>query len=68
MTLVLLGRRVGEAFEVRSEFGVFAPVAEGRMRAVVIPHPSGRNLLMNDPEIRALVGRTLRTSVCAPGC
>lgn len=55
---VLLGRKVGDAFGARGEFFDWTEV-DG-VGVAVIPHPSGRNLLMNDPAVRAQVGRIIR--------
>lgn len=55
---VLLGRRVGEAFGARGEF--FEWTELDGLAAVVIPHPSGRNLLWNNPGTADAAGRALR--------
>lgn len=68
-TIVLLGRRVAAAFALGEyEFGrpvVVPPLLPGAVvsRIVVLPHPSGRNLLMNDPATREMVGAALRMAV-----
>lgn len=60
--VLLLGRRVADAFDVGDAdyFDWRGGSVEGLPRIVVLPHPSGRNLLLNDPGIRDRVGRTLR--------
>ena len=57
---VLLGSRVQLAFEGPLNFSVTS-VAGGRGKIVMVslPHPSGRNLMWNDPETRARVPRIL---------
>lgn len=59
---VLLGRRVSAAAGIP-----MSPFFEWREAlgkpAVVIPHPSGRNLLYNDPEERVRAGRSLWEAV-----
>lgn len=56
---VLLGKRVAAAFGVgHVDFYRVVRLAVGT--AVVIPHPSGRNLLLNSPETRERIGRALR--------
>lgn len=51
--LVLVGRRVGNAFGVRTDYLEWT-TAHGH-RAIVVPHPSGVNRWWNDPknEVRA---------------
>lgn len=68
-SVVLLGRRVAAAFGLvdvdffawRGGGGVAMP------RVVVLPHPSGRNLLLNEPRTRERIGRALREAVDGPG-
>lgn len=58
--IVLLGAKVREAFEA----GPFFEWREIRgLQVVVLPHPSGRNLLLNDPETRSRIGTALREAV-----
>jgi hypothetical protein len=57
---VLLGRRVGGAFGLDTR-PYFEWTTAG-LPLVVIPHPSGRNLLMNDAKVREWVGKTLRAA------
>jgi hypothetical protein len=61
--LVLLGRKVADAFGV-GKLAYFEPwqLVAGQ-RLVVIPHPSGRNLLMNDDVVREQTGIALRNAV-----
>lgn len=52
--IVLLGRKVATAFgfanaEWGSDFGI------GKVQGLVVPHPSGRQRVVNDPEIRAML-------------
>ncbi len=55
--LVLLGRRVAEAFGVGDlPFGAQAQV-DGGVRVLVLPHPSGRSRYLNDPRTRPRVRR-----------
>lgn len=63
LTFVLLGRRVAAAFDM----GDVEPyeIVERRSlayvaRLVAIPHPSGRNLLLNSSDERERIGATLR--------
>lgn len=61
-TVVLVGRNVAEAFQLEADFFEWVdwPVRRrfyretGLSRAVVIPHPSGRNHWYNDPLNREL--------------
>ena len=46
-TVVLLGKRVGSAFRVSTDY--FEPIVVGRARIVVVPHPSGVNRWYNEP-------------------
>ena len=73
--LVLLGRKVAAAFGL--DFTSPAPGESGRLffrafprgdggRVLVLPHPSGRNLLWNLPENRALGRRMLRDLIGVP--
>jgi hypothetical protein len=74
--VVLLGRRTAAAFEVGSDYYAWRgqepeEIALGGPalpRLVVLPHPSGRNLLLNEPATRERIGRVLReaVSVCGP--
>lgn len=59
--VVLLGKRVAAAF---GHVLPFFEWDEGRpIRQVVVPHPSGRNLLLNDARTRDAIGATLREAV-----
>lgn len=58
IAVVCLGRRVGRAFGLmKSAYGCWLDV--GLLRIVVAPHPSGRSRILNDPEMRGLLGRVL---------
>lgn len=60
--VVLLGRRVAAAFDFEDlAWGEWARTAQGS--GVVLPHPSGRNLLYRDEEFRALAGRVLNEAI-----
>jgi hypothetical protein len=59
--VVLLGRRVAEAFQFLPPWGEW-DVGEGGAW-VALPHPSGLNRTMNSPEVRALVGRVLNEAM-----
>lgn len=62
---VLLGRRVAAAFGLeRLPFFRWERTLSGMF--VVVPHPSGRNHLMNDAAIRHAVGVALRAAVDGP--
>jgi hypothetical protein len=53
--LILLGRRVADAFGfIRRPFGSSFIIGP-HSRALLLPHPSGRNRLLNDEEARAEV-------------
>jgi uracil-DNA glycosylase len=68
-TIVVLGNRVAAAFGILDSSNPFvwlewSSAAIGHSyRIVRIPHPSGRNRLLNDPAMREAVGRTLREAV-----
>jgi hypothetical protein len=65
-TFVLLGARVKAAFGVTAPFFTwvtYCPDGEAIGRIVAIPHPSGRNLLLNEPAMRDAIGATLRYAV-----
>lgn len=59
--VVLLGKRVAAAFGHTLPF--FEWDKARPIQQVVIPHPSGRNLLLNDPRTRERIGQTLREAV-----
>lgn len=61
--VVLLGRRTAAAFEVAADFYEWRETTGVLPRLVVLPHPSGRNLLLNEPTTRARIGKTLRAAV-----
>jgi hypothetical protein len=56
--VVLLGRKVQAAFCLRP-LDFFEWAHEGARSFVVIPHPSGLNRVLNDPEQRAMCGCVL---------
>jgi hypothetical protein len=51
--VICVGRRVARAMEITASF--FEPVGG----AIVVPHPSGRNLWYNDPDARAEGARVM---------
>lgn len=63
-TVVCLGRRAAAAVGLppNAPWGGWY-LLDGNVRAVVIPHPSGRNLVLNDPEMRELAGRVLHQAM-----
>lgn len=56
---VLLGRRVGSAFGVVSDYFEWTELRDGAA-GVVVPHPSGRNLMLNETPVRMAIGVALR--------
>lgn len=66
MVVVALGVKAFDAVSVSPTFrgtpwGKWVQV--GIMRVVMIPHPSGRNLLYNDQKMKDLAGRVLREAM-----
>ena len=59
LRVVLCGAKVGRAFQLSVEFWEVTRLVSGQM-AVVIPHPSGKNLLYNDQWNRERTGRWMR--------
>jgi hypothetical protein len=62
LVVVCLGRRVADAVGV-GDLDWFEWVGTGFGEAAVIPHPSGRNRLYNDPENRRSAGLVLRAAI-----
>jgi uracil-DNA glycosylase len=61
---VLLGKRVAQAFGVDAEYGEWREADDAvPIRHVVVPHPSGINRALNDPELRKRTGEVLREAV-----
>ena len=58
--IVLLGRRVAEAFGYRREFFTLGEEPIGRLAYVSLPHPSGRSRVWNDEASVLLAQRALR--------
>lgn len=56
---VLLGRRVAAAFGVEHDYFEWTELRDD-VRAVVVPHPSGRNRLLNESSVRMAIGVALR--------
>lgn len=60
---VLLGRKVAAAWGLEGRvLGEWGPALVGGLpvpEVVCLPHPSGLNRTLNDPEVRALLGRGL---------
>lgn len=63
--LVLLGARVAAAFGVETRG--WQPDATGSAVCAAVPHPSGRNRVLNEEHERQRVGRTLREALL-PRC
>jgi hypothetical protein len=63
VVVVCLGRRVAGAMGLRPDHQWGAWLEAGLLQITVVPHPSGLSRIMNDPEIRALVGRVLNDAV-----
>jgi uracil-DNA glycosylase len=61
LTVVCLGRRAAEALGHDRPWGEWFEV--GLLRVVTIPHPSGRNLLYNDPAMVAVAARVLHEAI-----
>lgn len=61
--VVLLGRRTAAAFDFAAPFYEWRGTTPELPRIVVIPHPSGRNLLLNEPTTRERIGEVLRSAV-----
>lgn len=59
LRVVLCGAKVGRAFQLSVEFWEPVKLVSGQM-VVVIPHPSGKNLLYNDQWNRERTGRWMR--------
>jgi hypothetical protein len=59
--VILVGRKVGDAFNHPADYFVWV---EDGARMVCVPHPSGRNLLYNDPEVRERLRALLQSVVC----
>lgn len=56
---VLCGRKVAHAFGM-DQYPWFEKVYDEGVAYVVIPHPSGLNLMYNSPEVRAKAGAAVR--------
>lgn len=62
--VVCLGRRVAAAFGIDDQgFYHWVPVEGDGIRFVALPHPSGLNRLLNDPDHRAKAGDVLRDAM-----
>ena len=61
--VVLLGKRVADAFGVDSEYFVWREPDLIKAPHVVIPHPSGVNRALNDPDVRRRTGEVLNEAV-----
>jgi uracil-DNA glycosylase len=63
LVAVLLGRKVAAAWGLADRpVGEWGPALPGGLpvpEVVCLPHPSGLNRTLNDPEVRALMGRGL---------
>jgi hypothetical protein len=60
--LVLLGRKVAEAFGLADMPAFSSRQIIGGPRVVVLPHPSGRNMTWNDPASVARARLAIRTA------
>ena len=60
LRVVLCGWRVASAFEVRASNYWEPVVMDCRQTAVVIPHPSGKNRVYNNPSARDQTGLWMR--------
>lgn len=60
-TVILLGKRVARAFDVKADY--LEPVQVGRASVTVIPHPSGINRWYNDVGREAAVATFMRSCV-----
>lgn len=66
--VIMLGRRVARAFEFKHEFYDWAQVGiKSSTPCVVVPHPSGKNLMYNDAAERERVGDALRKALLFHG-
>lgn len=61
LTVVALGRRAADAMGYHGDW--FKWLEVGLLRVAVIPHPSGKNLIYNDPSARERAGQTLREAM-----
>jgi uracil-DNA glycosylase len=63
LVVVLLGRRVATAWGLGERaIGEWGPALVGGLpvpEVICLPHPSGLNRTLNDPDVRALLGRGL---------
>ena len=62
LVVVLRGRKVTDAFDLRAEFWIPVKLAS-RQICVAIPHPSGLNHAYNDADARALTRAWMRHAV-----
>ena len=60
--IVFLGRKVGTAFGLHDMFFEWRELEDGPV-SIMLPHPSGRNRLLNDPGVRAWMGGNLRKAI-----
>lgn len=60
--VVLLGSKVSNAMG-RGDLKLFEWVEVGATRLIRLPHPSGRNYLLNDPDLRAAMASVVREVV-----
>jgi uracil-DNA glycosylase len=61
--LVLLGSKVCTAFNVTAAVGDWRPIQQHGCWLLLLPHPSGRNLLTNDDAVRRGMREALFTAV-----
>jgi hypothetical protein len=61
--VVVLGREAWAALGLPSKAPFFSQVEEGGATWLLLPHPSGRNLLLNDERARETMGSLLRKVV-----